>query len=141
MHPSDILTMGRFRLTLYGFYRLLRFTAAIDGPFARRLAEQDFSFVMSSKEERAARYYRVQSGRLTSRVTPEPTDFRLIWRDDRTGCRIMTHMVQGKPHALKNAVIRGDLLLEGEAALIGRFLEIINQMARVYRRRKRKKHA
>ena len=51
----------------------------------------------------------------------------------------MTDMVKGKRHALKNAVIKGELLLEGDAALVGHFLEIVNQLARVYRKKRKQK--
>jgi len=127
-------TGPRFRWTLYGFGQLLRFTASRDAPFARRLAEGDFSLVMSSGEKRSSRHYQVRGGRVSSRGGDGPADFRLIWRDEPAGCRVMTDMVLGKRHALRDAVIQGDLLLEGDAALVGRFLEIVNHLGRVYRR-------
>ena len=139
MIPAEFLIGQRFYLMLYAFYRLIRFTATIDAPFADRLAERDFSFVMSSKEGKAERYYQVRGGKLTSRTTYQPTDFGLIWLDEKTGYRVMMDMVKGKRNALKNAVIKGELLLEGEAALVGHFLEIINHLARVYRKKKKQK--
>ena len=48
-------------------------------------------------------------------------------------------MARGKPKALKNAVIEGNLLLAGDAAMVAWFLETNNQMARLNRKRAKSK--
>jgi hypothetical protein len=129
----------RLRHLMYGYARLLQFAALIDYSFKQQLAEKPFSFVMTSGDNNAARYFTCHDGRLRSSIRPGPVDFKLIWRDNRTGGEIMLAMLRGKPKALYNAVLNGDLRLEGDAQTIGRYMKINGRLEKVFRSRKNKK--
>lgn len=123
---------------MYGYARLLQFAALIDNSFRERLAEKPFSFVMTSRENTTSRYFFCDNGRLRSSTQPGPVDFKLIWRDNRTGGKIMLDLVRGKPKALYNAVLNGDLQLEGDAQTISWYMKINGRLARVFRAKKKK---
>ena len=114
----------------------MQLAALMDYSFNRRLSERAFSFVMTSRENTTARYFFCRNGRLRSTVQPGPTDFKLIWRDNRTGGRVMLDMLRGKSRALYNAVVNGDLQLEGDARTIGWYMETNGRLERVFRAQK-----
>lgn len=128
----------RFQTLMYGMYRAMRFTAAISGPFARRVAEKDLAFLMTSKQGRARRCFRFTGGKISTGTDAVPTDFSLIWLDEKTGGQVMSDLVLGKPKVLANAVAQGKLFLEGDASQVFWFLETVNLMARTYRGPKKK---
>lgn len=122
---------------MYGYARLLQFAGVIDYSFKQRLAEKPFSFVMTSRENTTARYFFCDNGKLRSSVQPGPTDFKLIWRDNRTGGKVMLDMMRGKPKALYNAVLNGDLQLEGDAQTISWYMKTSGRLERVFRTKKK----
>ena len=127
----------RLRHLMYGYARLLQFAGMIDYSFRQRLAEKPFSFVMTSRENNTARYFFCANGRLRSSTQPGPTDFKLIWRDNKTGGRIMLDMMRGRPKALYNAVLNGDLQLEGDAQTISGYMKTSSRLERVFRAKKK----
>ena len=129
----------RLRHLMYGYARLLQFAGLIDYSFKQRLSEKPFSFVMTSRENTTARYFVCQDGRLRSSTQPGPVDFKLIWRDNRTGGKIMLDMLRGKPKALYNAVSNGDLQLEGDAQTIGWYMQTNGRLERVFKKKKKKR--
>ncbi len=129
----------RLRHLMYGYARLLQFAALIDNSFRKRMSEKDFSFVMTSREKTTARYFSCREGKLRSSVQPGPVDFKLIWRDDRTGGKVMLDMMRGRPKALYNAVLNGDLQLEGDAQTIGWYMKTSGRLERVFRAKKKEK--
>ena len=124
----------RLSLLMRGYAWLMKIAAMIDASFGQRLAEKDFSFVMRSTEETVQRRFVCQNGRLRSSGKPGEAVFKLIWRDDRTGGRVMTEMLRGRPKALYQAVSNGDLLLEGDAQTISWYLTTTGQLEKVFRR-------
>ena len=123
---------------MYGFAWVLRVAGFINKDFHARLTQDDYSFIMGSKEDDAVRYFQFISGKLRSGPSRMPTDFALIWRDNQSGCRIMIEMILGKRKALYNAVINGLLMLEGEGKYVSLFMETMNQLNRLFRPKKRK---
>ena len=130
----------RFRHLMYGYGRLLQLGAFVDHSFSRRLSERPFSFVMTSRENTTARYFFCNNGTLRSTVQSGRTDFKLIWRDNRTGGRVMLEMLRGKPKALYNAILNGDLLLEGDARTISWYMETNGRLERIFRPKKETHH-
>lgn len=128
----------RLRHLMYGYARLLQFAGLIDYSFKQKLTEKPFSFVMTSRDNTTARYFFCVDGKLCSSTQPRPTDFKLIWRDNRTGGKTMLDMMRGKPKALYNAVLNGDLQLEGDAQTISWYMKTSGQLERVFRTKKKR---
>lgn len=126
----------RLSLLMRGYALLMQFAAFINREFRQRLAEKDFSFVMTSGDRDVARCFVCKNGRLRSTRKARPVLFKLIWRDNRVGGRIMLDMVRGRPKALLKAVEKGDLLLEGDAQSIGWYMKTSGKLARVFQRRR-----
>jgi hypothetical protein len=131
----------RLRHLMYGYARLLQFAGLIDYSFRQRLAEKPFTFVMTSRDNTTARYFSCTDGKLRSSVQSMPVDFKLIWKDNQTGGKIMLDMLLGKPKALYKAVLNGDLLLEGDAQTIGWYMKTSGRLEKVFRSKKKKKEA
>ena len=123
----------------YGFYWLLRFSSIRFPSFAERLREKDFSFEMRVKDGSERRFYTVTGGKVRSCLWGggEPT-FSLVWATAEDGNRTMTEIMTAKPKALMKAVIAGKLFLEGDASMVGWFLETLNAMNRLYRKKPEK---
>jgi hypothetical protein len=51
----------------------------------------------------------------------------------------MLDMMLGKPKALYNAVLKGDLQLEGDAQTIGWYMKTSGRLEKVFRSKKKKK--
>ncbi len=124
----------RLALLMQGYAWLMWFAAWINGPFCQRLAEKNFSFQMRSQEDTVNRLFVCKNGQLRSSRKPGEADFKLIWRDDRTGGRVMLEMLRGRPRALYQAVSKGDLLLEGDAQTISWYLTTTGRLEKVFRR-------
>jgi hypothetical protein len=131
----------RLRHLMYGYARLLQFAGLIDYSFRQRLAEKPFTFVMTSRENTTARYFSCIDGKLRSSVQCMPVDFKLIWKDNQTGGKIMLDMMLGKPKVLYNAIASGDLQLEGDAQTIGWYMKTSGRLEKVFRSKKKKKEA
>ncbi len=127
----------RLRHLMYGYARLLQFAGFIDYSFKQRLAERPFSFVMTSRDNNTARYFFCVNGKLRTSTQPGPTDFKLIWKNNETGGKIMLDMMRGKPKALYNAVLNGDLQLEGDAQTISWYMKTSGRLERVFRTKKK----
>ncbi len=130
---------ARFGLLLYGLYRTLQFTAFYSSPFAQHLKKKDFNFSMTSKDKEIIRYFKIAEGKVYSRRIPMPVDFSLVWKDEPTAVRVMTDLVMGKRKVLAKAVVAQELFLEGDAGAVYSFLEIVNEMTRVYFKKKSRK--
>ncbi|MFP4040233.1 MAG: hypothetical protein ACLFS7_06795 [Desulfosudaceae bacterium] len=130
---------SRLSLLMLGYARLMWLAALINRPFRQRLAEKDFSFLMRSQEDTVSRLFVCRDGRLRSSRKPGQAVFKLIWRDDQTGARVMTDMLRGKPRALYQAVVNGDLLLEGDARTISWYMGTTGRLEKVFRRSGKKK--
>ena len=124
---------------MYGFVWLLRVACFISRDFRARLAQDDYSFIMSSKEDDTIRYFQFTDGKLRSGTSRIPTDFALIWKDNQSGGKVMTDMILGERKALYHAVINGVLLLEGEGKFVSLFMETMNQLNRMFSPKKKTK--
>lgn len=123
-----------FKIMMHGLFNLLRFSGAKFPAFKELLMEQDVVMLMRDKDDSARRRFHFNKGKLTSPwgSSFEP-DFELIWRTPGVGCKVMAEIGAGKRGALKKAVMRGDLLLAGDAMLVKWFLDVTNMMARLYK--------
>ncbi|SHK63831.1 hypothetical protein SAMN02745216_03807 [Desulfatibacillum alkenivorans DSM 16219] len=129
------LQMG-FANLMYSYTWLFRMTAFRHDSFKERLAEKEFTLLMKDKEGASQRWFCFSGGKIRTMAQkgPDP-DFSLIWKTIPAGCKIMADMAMGKPKVLKNAIIDGNLLLAGDAAMVAWFLETNNQMAKLNRKR------
>lgn len=129
----------RFSLIMRGLYVLMRFTAFHSPAFKEKIKDKNLALTMTSQAVDRSRTFRFFSGKVRYIVgqTPDST-VRLIWASPEKGERIMLKMAMGHPRALMEAVISRDLQLEGDAAGIKWFLDIINHLSRTYRIKKRK---
>lgn len=131
----------RLSFMMYGFVWALRITRIISRDFHKQLAQNDYSFIMSSKENDTARFFQFVGGEIRSNRHRIPADFALIWRDNQSGGNVMTDIVLGKRKALYHAVINGTLTLEGEGKYVSLFMEAMNQLSRIYGLKKKTKSA
>ncbi len=122
----------RLSFLMYGFVWVLRITGIISRGFHNQLAQNDYSFTMSSKENDTARFFQFIGGKIRSGRKRKPADFALIWKDNQSGGNVMIDMVLGKRKALYHAVINGILTLEGEGKYVSLFMEAMNQLNRIY---------
>lgn len=129
----------RLFLMMYGFVWVLRITRLISRDFRNQLAQNDYSFTMSSKENDTVRFFQFIGGKLRSSRKRKPTDFALIWKNNQCGGNVMIDMVMGKRKALYHAVINGILTLEGEGKYVSLFMEAMNQLNRIYGLKKKNK--
>jgi hypothetical protein len=129
----------RLSLLMYGFVWVLRAAGVISSDFHARLTQNDYSFIMGSREDDTVRYFQFISGKLRSCRNRMPGDFALIWRDNQSGGKVMIDMILGKRKALYNAVINGVLQLEGEGKYISLFMETMNQLNRLFGPKKKVK--
>jgi len=123
---------------MYGFAWLIRAAGIINRDFHTRLSRNDYSFIMGSREDDTARYFRFIGGKLHSGRSRIPVDFALIWQDNQSGGRAMTDIVLGKRKALYNTVIKGVLILEGEGKYVSLFMETMNHLNRMFTKKKTK---
>lgn len=130
----------RLSLLMYGFVWVLRITGIISRDFRDQLAQNDYSFTMSSKENDTARFFQFVGGNLRSSRKRKPADFALIWKDSQSGGKVMIDMILGKRKALYHAVINGILTLEGEGKYVSLFMETMNQLNRIYGLKKKTKN-
>lgn len=128
----------RLSLLMYGFAWLIRAAGIINRDFHARLSQNDYSFIMGSREDDTARYFQFINGNLHSGRSRIPVDFALIWQDNQSGGRVMTDIVLGKRKALYNAVIKGVLILEGEGKYVSLFMETMNYLNRMFTKKKPK---
>lgn len=136
----DLTDAGEFGLLMFGLYSIMRFSTVWSPEFRARIAERDAFFAMTAGDSTQKRYFRFKNGTVRSTIFPkrEP-DFTLIWRTTVEGNRVMRDMVAGKRKALFFAVVEKKLGLAGDAGQIQFFLETINRLAKLYRKKKPKK--
>ncbi len=131
----------RFIMTLRGLYGLMRFTAFHSPAFKEKIASNNLVLTMTARSEDVPRTFRFQGGSVgfeSGRATDSMV--RLIWSTPEKGAKIMMDMAMGNPKALMNAVISGDLQLEGDAMGIRWYLDLITMLSKTYRfKRSRKK--
>ena len=138
MGIKNIFYKTRLSLLMYGFAWLIRLVGIINRDFHAQLSKNDYSFIMGSREDDTARYFRFIGGNLRSGRSRIPVDFALIWKDNQSGGRVMTDIVLGKRKALYNAVIKGILTLEGEGKYVSLFMETMNHLNRMFAKKKTK---
>ncbi len=127
----------RLAIVLYGFYWLFKFTCWTSSRFKEKLGEKDFTMVMKSKDDTIARTYMFDNGKVYSkRGIPQNPACSFIWKTPAIGAKIMIDVAKGNPKAIGRAVIKGNLMLEGEAALISWFLEVLKMLGSIYSKKK-----
>ncbi|MEW5737250.1 MAG: hypothetical protein AB1921_20570 [Thermodesulfobacteriota bacterium] len=138
--PKDMADAAEFGMLMLGMYGVMRFSTYWSPDFRARIAERDAYFAMTAGDSVQKRYFRFKNGKVSSSLRPRhEVDFTLIWRTAAEGNRVMRDMVAGKPKALFFAVVEKKLGLSGDAGHIQHFLETINRMAKLYRKKKPKK--
>lgn len=133
MPIKRIFFRTRLAFLMYGFACMMRLAVLISKDFRAHLATHDYSFIMGSPEEDTYRYFQFIRGRVQSVRGRRPSDFSLIWRDNRSGGKVMIDLAAGKRKALNRAVMHGLLTLEGEGKYISLLIETMNRLNRLFR--------
>lgn len=123
----------KFKLLLYTLYWLIRITALRSRRFRAKLNERDIAIVMRSKDDAIARTIRCRGGKIRSkRGHAEDAVSNITWASPAAGSRTMLKMVKGDTKALVNAVIKKDLLPEGDATGVRWFLDVVTLLSKIY---------
>ena len=127
----------KFKLLLYALYWLIRVTALRSRRLSSKLMEKDIAIVMRSKDGIIARTIRCTAGKIRSeKGHAEDAVSNITWVTPAAGSRTMLKMVKGDPKALVKAVMKGDLLPEGDAAGVRWFLDVVTLLSKAYLKRK-----
>jgi hypothetical protein len=126
-----------FTLVMRGLYGLMKVTALRSDRFREKLSEKDIGITMTTRQRDVARTFVFRNGGVDYEkgVSPESA-VSLVWDDARKGRAIMVNMAKGQRRALMDAVINRDLQLEGDAAGIKWFLDVITLLSKMYRKKK-----
>lgn len=118
---------------MYGLYGLIRVTSLRSSRFREKLREKDVVIVMASKDKSVARTFRCRNGVVLSSKGWDPQAVsRIIWVTPKAGSRVMMKVAKGNPKALMKAVMKGELIPEGDAAGIKWFLDVVGLLSRLY---------
>lgn len=118
---------------MFGLYRLFQFSAFISNSFKNKLSERNVVLVMMTREGNVARTFRFTNGKVRSqRKTATDKTCTLVWKTPVIGARAMVDIAAGKPRAIEQAVLNGDLMLEGDAMAIKWFLDTIRKLRKIY---------
>lgn len=127
----------KLRLLMYFFYRLFLFTAWRFHEFKEKMTEKDIILVMKAKDKKIARTYIFNAGRLSSHSGEMVVaDCKLIWLSAREGGSVMAAVARGDSKALMDAIIDGQLLLEGDAVAVTWYMALVNMFGKMYREKK-----
>lgn len=122
-----------FKLLLYALYWLIRITALRSRRFRAKLKERDIAIVMRSKDVNIARTIRCSGGKIRSKKGhAEDAISCITWASPAVGLRTILKMIKGDSKALVNAVMKKDLIPEGDAAGIRWFLDIVSVLSKIY---------
>lgn len=127
----------KFKLLLYSLYWLIRVTALRSRRLRSKLMEKDIAIVMRSRDGAIARTIRCTAGKIRSQKGhADDVVSNITWVTPAVGSRTMLRMVKGDPKALVKAVIKGDLLPEGDAAGVRWFLDVVTLLSKTYLKKK-----
>jgi len=122
----------KFSMLLYSFYLLLRYTARRSPEFKKKLKERDMAIQIKTSEPGPARYYKLNNGSITSgKGIDNSSDFSLVWSDASSGFK---YMAKASPKALMKAMAENNLKLEGDAASLTWFLELMKKLSKQYKK-------
>lgn len=118
---------------MFGLYGLIRVTSLRSSRFREKLREKDVVLVMASRDKSVARTFRCSRGVVLSKKgwAPEASS-RIIWASPKAGSRVMLKVAKGNPKALMKAVMKGELIPEGDAAGIKWFLDVVGLLSTLY---------
>ena len=123
----------KFKLLLYTLYWLIRITALRSRRFREKLSERDIAIVMRSKDGAIARTLRCSGGKIRSKKGhAEDVVSNITWASPAAGSRTMLKMVKGDTKALVNAVMKKDLMPEGDATGVRWFLDVVTLLSKIY---------
>ncbi len=126
-----------FKSLLYALYWLIRLTALRSRQLRSKLMERDITVVMGSKDGAIARTLRCTGGKIRSRKgQAEDAVSKITWASPAAGSRVMLRMVSGDSKALVKAVMKGDLLPQGDAAGVRWFLDVVTLLTKTYIKKK-----
>lgn len=125
---------------MYGLYGLIRVASLRSSRFREKLREKDVVLVMASKDRAVSRTFRCVKGAVRSeKGWASDAVSRIIWDTPEKGSRVMMNVAKGNPKALMKAVMKGDLIPEGDAAGIKWFLDVVALLSTLYSERPAKK--
>ena len=88
---------------------------------------------MMCKKGNVARTFRFTDGNVQSqRSNAQDKTCTLIWKNPTVGAKAMVDIAAGKPRAIEQAILNGDLMLEGDAMAIKWFLDTIRKLRKIY---------
>ncbi|MBU0991607.1 MAG: hypothetical protein KJ737_03845 [Proteobacteria bacterium] len=124
-----------FGIVLYIMYAMMKwgtgFTALINKDFKKLLKKKNFTTLIITKDGKYGRSFTFNNGKITSKTgVNQNADLKVIWKDGQTAIKTMKK--GGDQQVLMDAIVDGDLLFEGSAAVMMRFILIMTQMMEVY---------
>ena len=123
-----------FSMVIWGFYRIMSFTAFISKRFRETIKAKNITIVIRTEDGSRARYYQFDNGKIKSKAKDYPNpDMSMIWKDAKIGFQTLS---KGKPEAFLEAGMKGDLKIEGEADASMWFVEVMNEMQDVLKMKK-----
>ena len=118
---------------MYGLYGLIRVTSLRSSRFREKLREKDVVLVMASRDKEVSRTFRCSNGVVRSeKGWAGDAASRIIWVTPNAGSRVMMKVARGNPKALMKAVMKGELIPEGDAAGIKWFLDVVGLLSKLY---------
>ncbi len=123
----------KLSLLMAALFRLFQFSALISASFKQKVLEKEVILVMKSSDNAIARTFWFANGKIHSRRGESPdSGCRVVWKSPDIGAKIMIEIASGQPKAIEKAIMRGRLMLEGDAASIKWFLETIQMLRSIY---------
>jgi len=129
----DLWKRPGLSFALYGSYWAMRL-ASWWPSIGNLLRSEDFSMVIKTRDGKSVRQYLVINGRVSSKKEDYPVpDLSITWASPSIYFQTLLETLSGKPKTLVQAVINGDVELEGEARQVMRLLAIIAELAKTSR--------
>ena len=130
----------KLTMIMYAYYLLFKYTAWQKEVFRQKLGERDLVLVMRARDSRIARSFIFEKGRVSSASGDRKDALcRLVWATESDGARVMMDIARGDSKALMKAVIDGRLQLEGDAMAVSWYMAAVNQLGKMYLKKKKKK--
>lgn len=115
-----------FSIAIFGLSVIMRVLKIFSSRFREALEGKNMVMVMRTEDASRARYYKFENGNISSKGQNVPNaDMSMIWKDAKTAFNIMK---QGKPEAMLEAGMSGNLRFEGDPEKSMQFMNIMTEM-------------
>ncbi|MCU0822574.1 MAG: SCP2 sterol-binding domain-containing protein [Spirochaetes bacterium] len=115
-----------FSIAIWGLSVIMRILRLFSSRFREALAGKNMVVVIRTEDASVSRYYRFENGKITTKGENVPNaDMAMIWKDAKTAFSIMK---QGKPEAMLEAGMNGNLRFDGDPEKSMAFMNIMTEM-------------